>query len=95
MTMRFVVATVGTHVRVGLVSVVLIVMHVVMGGAAEEVHAAEAAHPNLLTNLLRSGLSSGFSSTHVGGYLGEETAHDCGALGIVPRGRNGKYVDDM
>jgi hypothetical protein len=48
MTMRFGVATFGAHVRVGLASVVLIVMRVVMGGAAEEVHAAEAAHPDFL-----------------------------------------------
>lgn len=64
-------------------------------GIAEQAHATEAADPHFLANLRGGRLSGSFGIAHVGGNLGEETAHDRSTLGVLPSGPNREHVNDV
>lgn len=85
----------GSLKRVVVATMLHSLMLVVMGSMAKQAHAAKAAHPNFLANLRGGRMSGRFSCTHIGGELGEETADDRAALGIWPRGRSMKDVNDV
>ena len=68
---------------------------VMMGGVAEQFHAAKATDAHFMANLGGRGLGSGFGCTHVGGELGEETAHDGAALGVKRSRWCLEYIDDV
>ena len=67
----------------------------VMRGIAEEAHATEAADPHFVANFRGGRLSGRFGSAHVGGELGEETAHDRSTLGVLPSGTNREHVNNV